>query len=103
MVRLPSEAQTAKDALLIAHRRMYAQKGQRADSALSQTRGVLLGVLREREPDLDRRPRRGGPPRRSDGPGELGLEAEQMDVLIRAAEMHDIGKIAIPDEILQQT
>jgi two-component system cell cycle response regulator len=26
-----------------------------------------------------------------------------MDVLLRAAEMHDIGKIAIPDEILRKT
>src|SRR6188474_499980 len=101
MVRLPSEAQTAKDALLIADRRMYAQKGQRADSALSQTRGVLLGVLREREPDLDRH--LGGVAHLAAAMGrELGLEAEQMDVLIRAAEMHDIGKIAIPDEILHK-
>jgi len=101
MVRLPGEAETAKDALLIADRRMYAQKGQRADSALSQTRGVLLGVLREREPGLDRH--LGGVAHLAAAMGrELDLEAEQMDVLIRAAEMHDIGKIAIPDEILHK-
>jgi diguanylate cyclase (GGDEF)-like protein len=101
MVHLPSEAQTPKDALLIADRRMYTQKGQRADSALSQARGVLLGVLREREPALDRH--LGGVAHLAAAMGRaLGLETEAMDVLVRAAEMHDIGKIAIPDEILHK-
>ncbi len=101
MVRLPEEAQTPKEALQIADRRMYTQKGQRADSALSQTRGVLLGMLRERQPELDRH--LGGVAHLATAMGrELDFDAEQMDVLIRAAEMHDIGKIAIPDEILRK-
>ncbi len=101
MVRLPGEAQTPKDALLIADRRMYTQKGQRADSALSQARGVLLGMLREREPELDRH--LGGVAHLAAAMGRaLDLDAEEMDVLVRAAEMHDIGKIAIPDAILHK-
>jgi HD-GYP domain-containing protein (c-di-GMP phosphodiesterase class II) len=32
----------------------------------------------------------------------LGLEGEQLDEVIRAAELHDIGKMAIPDEILNK-
>jgi len=101
MVRLPEEAQTPKDALLIADRRMYTQKGQRADSALSQARGVLLGMLREREPELDRH--LGGVAHLAAAMGRaLDLDAEEMDVLVRAAEMHDIGKIAIPDAILHK-
>lgn len=101
VVHLPSEAQTPKDALLTADRRMYTQKGQRADSALSQTRSVLLGVLREREPELDRH--LGGVAHLAAAMGRaLGLDVEEMDVLVRAAEMHDIGKIAIPDEILHK-
>jgi diguanylate cyclase (GGDEF)-like protein len=101
MVLLPGEARTAKDALLIADRRMYTQKGQRADSALSQARGVLLGVLREREPALDRH--LGGVAHLAAAMGRaLDLDTEEMDVLVRAAEMHDIGKIAIPDEILHK-
>jgi two-component system cell cycle response regulator len=100
--RLPSEAATPKEALKTADRRMYTQKGQRADSALSQTRGVLLGVLREREPDLDRR--LGGVAQLAAAMGRAqGIDAEQLDVLVRAAEMHDIGKIAIPDEILHKS
>jgi HD-GYP domain-containing protein (c-di-GMP phosphodiesterase class II) len=102
MVRLPVEAGTATDALRLADRRMYAQKGQRADSARSQARGVLLRVLHEREPELDRH---------LDGVAHLAatmgralkLEAEDVDVLVRAAELHDIGKVAIPDEILHKS
>jgi len=102
MALLPAEASTPKEALKTADRRMYTQKGQRADSALSQTRGVLLGVLREREPDLDRR--LGGVAQLAAAMGRaMNLEAEQLDVLVRAAEMHDIGKIAIPDEILHKS
>ncbi|MFP5388687.1 MAG: HD-GYP domain-containing protein, partial [Thermoleophilia bacterium] len=94
--------ESAKEALQVADRRMYTQKNQRADSALSQTRGVLLGMLREREPELDRH--LGGVAQLAGAMGrELGLDAEDMDVLVRAAEMHDIGKIAIPDEILRKT
>jgi HD-GYP domain-containing protein (c-di-GMP phosphodiesterase class II) len=32
----------------------------------------------------------------------MGLEGEEVDVLIRAAELHDAGKIAIPEDILHK-
>ena len=100
-VLIPVEVVTATDALRLADKRMYSKKGMRAGSAQSQTRGVLLRVLHEREPELERH---------LDGVGHLasafgrslGLEAEELDVLVRAAELHDIGKIAIPDEILHK-
>jgi two-component system, cell cycle response regulator len=101
MVHIPAEAATATDALRIADRRMYAKKGLRADSARSQTRGVLLRVLHEREPELERQ--LDGVARLAVAVGRrLGLDAEDQDVLVRAAELHDIGKIAIPDEILHK-
>jgi two-component system cell cycle response regulator len=53
-VLIPVEVTTPTDALRVADRRMYAKKGRRADSARSQTRGVLLRMLHEREPDLER-------------------------------------------------
>lgn len=101
VVRLPAEAQTPTEALRLADRRMYMEKGQRADSALSQARNVLLGLLREREPELDRHDN-GVAQFASEIGQALRLDAEELDVLVRAAEMHDIGKVAIPDEILRK-
>jgi two-component system, cell cycle response regulator len=102
MVRLPLETTTGTDALRLADRRMYAQKVQRADSARGQTRGVLLGGMHEREPELDRN--LDGVARFAAAVGRaLKLDAEERDVLIRAAELHDIGMVAIPDEILHKT
>ncbi|MGE5408973.1 MAG: HD domain-containing phosphohydrolase, partial [Syntrophothermus sp.] len=101
MAELPDEAATPADALRLADRRMYATKGRRADSARSQTRGVLLSVLHEREPDLDRR-LDGVASLAADLGRALRLDAEDLDVLVRAAELHDIGKIAIPDEVLHK-
>jgi two-component system, cell cycle response regulator len=102
MACLPGEAETTTEALRLVDQRMYAQKGRRADdSALSQTREVLLSVLRERQPEFHDHLR--GVARLAAAMGrEMGLDAEELDVLVRAAEMHDVGKMAIPDEILRK-
>jgi diguanylate cyclase (GGDEF)-like protein len=101
-VLIPVEVVDASEALRIADRRMYSQKGRRADSASSQTRGVLLRVLHEREPELERH--LDGVARLAATFGrQLSLDSEELDVLVRAAELHDIGKIAIPDEILHKS
>ncbi|MGN6215539.1 MAG: HD domain-containing phosphohydrolase [Solirubrobacterales bacterium] len=100
-VLLPAEVVVPTYALRLADRRMYAKKGRRADSARSQTRSVLLSVLHEREPDLERH--LDGVARLAAALGrQLALDAEELDVLVRAAELHDIGKIAIPDEVLHK-
>jgi two-component system, cell cycle response regulator len=100
-VLIPVEVTTSTDALRVADRRMYAKKGRRADSARSQTRGVLLRMLHEREPDLERH--LDGVARLAAAFGKaLALDAEEQDVVVRAAELHDIGKVAIPDAILHK-
>jgi two-component system, cell cycle response regulator len=100
-VLIPVEVTTSTDALRVADRRMYAKKGRRADSARSQTRGVLLRMLHEREPDLERH--LDGVARLAAAFGKaLALDAEEQDVVVRAAELHDIGKVAVPDEILHK-
>jgi two-component system, cell cycle response regulator len=100
-VLIPVEVVAPSDALRLADKRMYAKKGMRADSAGSQTRGVLLRVLHEREPELERH--LDGVARLAAAFGRtLPLDSEELDVLVRAAELHDIGKIAIPDEILHK-
>jgi two-component system, cell cycle response regulator len=101
LVRLPVDADTPEEALHLADRRMYAAKEARPSSAGLQTRTVLLKVLSEREPDLhehssDVMALARGVARR------LGLQADERDTVARAAELHDIGKMAIPDAILNK-
>jgi HD-GYP domain-containing protein (c-di-GMP phosphodiesterase class II) len=100
-VLLPDEADDPSTALLLADRRMYSQKRLRSHSAERQTRSVLLRILREREPDLDEHLR---------SVASLavllarhaGVEGEELDVVARAAELHDVGKIAIPERVLRK-
>jgi two-component system, cell cycle response regulator len=101
VVFLPQEAGDPGAALRLTDRRMYAAKSRRPRSAERQMRNVLLRVLREREPELDRHLRSV-----AQLSIELGhtihLNAEQLDEVARAAELHDIGKIAVPDAILHK-
>jgi two-component system, cell cycle response regulator len=100
LVSLPGDAKTAVDALRIADHRMYALKhGRRATQG--QAREVLLAVLGEREPDLQRHMHDVASLARAVG-RRMGLDAEDLDVVVRAAELHDVGKVAIPDTILQK-
>ena len=99
---IPAEVRSPADALRLADRRLYADKGRSPRSFELQARDLLLGVLRERVPGLGAH---------MEGVGELaaelarreGLDAEQIDVIGRAAELHDIGKMAIPDELLAKS
>jgi two-component system cell cycle response regulator len=100
IVVLPDDTDTAADALRIADHRMYALKhGRRATHG--QAREVLLAVLGEREPDLERHMQDVAALARLVG-RHMGLDAEDLDVVVRAAELHDIGKVAIPDAILNK-
>jgi diguanylate cyclase (GGDEF)-like protein len=101
VVFLPQETEHAGDALRLADRRMYAAKSRRPRSAERQMRNVLLRVLREREPELDRHLRSVAQLAIELGQA-IHLDAEQLDEVARAAELHDIGKIAVPDAILHK-
>jgi diguanylate cyclase (GGDEF)-like protein len=100
-VMLPHEARNATLALRIADQRMYAQKDDRRSSATRQTRDILLQVLHEREPGLGDHLE--SVAKLAMGVGtRLELGAEALDEVVRAAELHDVGKMAIPDEILHK-
>jgi two-component system, cell cycle response regulator len=100
-VMLPHEARDATLALRIADQRMYAQKEDRRSSATRQTRDILLQVLHEREPTLGSHLH--GVAKLALGVGtRMSLIPEELDELVRAAELHDVGKMAIPDEILRK-
>ncbi len=99
-VIVPEEASSITAALSLADGRMYAEKG-RGRPAGSQAQSVLLQLVTEREPRLRSHVSDVGVLAVAIG-RQFDLNPEQLDELGRAAELHDIGKLAIPDEILHK-
>jgi diguanylate cyclase (GGDEF)-like protein len=100
-VLLPSEAGSVKEAMQLVDRRMYANKVSERTSAGSQSRDVLLTALRERQPQLAEQAIDVAELALAVAE-ELGMEAEQRDETHRAAQLHETGKMAIPDAILNK-
>jgi len=98
-VLMPAEASGLTEALRIADDRMYLQKQQSRPSAEQQSIDVLLSVLNERDSllahhltdvaDLAEAVSR-----------RLDVAPAQLATIRQAAELHDVGKLAIPEEIL---
>ena len=100
-VVVPTEAGDASEALRVADTRMRTAKRRHPASPHRQTHDVLVRIMREREPWLGDHLR--GVAQLAAAIGKAAkLEADQLDTLVRAAELHDIGKIAIPDRILHK-
>ena len=99
---IPADAVTASHALKLADHRLYDQKASAQRTSVSRQAGdALLQALQEREPDL-----RG----HLDDVAELslavgralGLDSDELFSVARAAELHDVGKVAVPDAILNK-
>ena len=102
LVLLPAETSDAAAAMQIADQRLYGHKGSRRSSAVGQqTRDVLLQVLHARKPDLSEHLREVAQVALAVG-RRMGLTPEELDETARAAELQDIGKMAVPDEILNK-
>ena len=100
LVLLPAETREATAAMQIADRRLYEQKGERRRASVTrQTGDVLLQALHERQPDL--RGHVGEVATLAAATAErLGLAADERGRVAWAAELHDVGKMAVPDAIL---
>lgn len=99
-VLVPDEAAVASDALRLADERLYAQKHSRR-SETDRTMHAFLEALAEREPELHDHLE--GVAALAVEVGErLGLRRDELDDLSRAAQLHDLGKLAVPDEILRK-
>jgi diguanylate cyclase (GGDEF)-like protein len=99
---LPEEATDLSEALRIADTRLYGNKDSRRASAGRQTREVLLSALYERDESL--RGHLSAVARLARAVGErLNLPEADLGELVLAAELHDVGKLAIPDSILSKT
>jgi two-component system cell cycle response regulator len=98
---LGTEVRDADDALRIADQRLYAQKTRLYRPSNPEWRDVLLGLLCERDPELGSHVRQVAELALRLG-RQLGLSDEELRDLVAAAELHDIGKAAIPDAILEK-
>ena len=100
-VLLGVEASTTEHAMRIADQRLYAQKRLLRPLPVPEWRDVLLGLQRERDPELGTHVQEV-----AHLAGLMGtrLEMSESDLadLVAAAELHDIGKAAIPDAILEK-
>jgi diguanylate cyclase (GGDEF)-like protein len=98
---LPDEARTVSAALHLADVRMYERKTSGRPSAGRQSTDVLLQLLRERR--LDLHDHAGGVARLAElTAAALGLCDRDVRHTRLAAELHDVGKAAIPDAILDK-
>jgi diguanylate cyclase (GGDEF)-like protein len=101
VVSMPAEAATQGNALRLADERMYDEKGARSQVACRQTHDVLLSVLDERDPELRSHGSAVARLAALVGP-RFGLDQDELRQLTNAAALHDIGKIAVPDAILNK-
>ena len=100
-VAIPTEASSPEAALQLADRRMYRDKDATRASAGQQTRDIARSLLGVHEPVR---------PDHSCAVAalaeavclSLGLAGHQLRDVVRAAELHDIGKVAIPLEVLNK-
>jgi two-component system cell cycle response regulator len=99
-VMLPDEAVDPSHALQAADERLYAQKHSRRGES-DRTMAALLEALSLREPDLQAHLEGVGSLAVETG-RMLGLRRDELDELGRAAQLHDLGKLAVPDEILHK-
>jgi diguanylate cyclase (GGDEF)-like protein len=101
VVLLPDEAESPEAAIQLADERMYANKRGRPRTAHSRTKSVLLETLQAMEPELDAEAELVSEltTRVSQ---RLGLTGDELGAVARAAQLHCVGKVGIPDTILNK-
>ena len=100
-VLLPNEATDPIEAERIADARMYARKASGRTSAGRQSSDVLLRALNERNVGLVLH--LGSVAELACATAErLGVPEPDLETVRQTALLHDVGKVAIPDEILNR-
>ena len=95
------EAGTPSDVLCLADERMYAEKNSGRPPAGVQAKEVLLSALAEHEHSLEAHSR-GVASMAAAVCRVLGLSAKETERISLAAELHDVGKVAIPEALLHK-
>jgi diguanylate cyclase (GGDEF)-like protein len=100
-VRIPAEADSTEAALRTADLRMYSNKRRTRPSSSTQSCDVLLRTLAELHPDLETH--LNAVTMMAEAVADrLGLPTHAAEQVRLAAQLHDIGKIAIPEAILNK-
>ena len=99
-VVLPDEATDVSVALSLADERLYAQK-QALRGDTSQSMDAFVEALATQEPSLHAH-LEGVAALALEVGKRLGLAAGELEELSRAAQLHDLGKVAVPQEILDK-
>ena len=97
--RIPEEGAESSDVLRVADRRLYGEKNSGRISALAQSKTVLLRAVGEWDADLSAHGLAVSA-LAAEVARELALDDETVERVATAAELHDIGKIAIPRPLL---
>ena len=100
-VLLGLQTRDPAEALRVADQRLYAQKTLLREPSRPEWRDVLLGLMRERDPELDTHVQQVARLARRLGL-EAGMGSDELRKLVAAAELHDVGKAAIPEAILNK-
>ena len=101
-VRLPEETNDVEEALRRADQRMYAHKrGRYRDGAAHEVKRALVSALSQRDPNLGEHVDDVGVLAEQTA-RSLGYLEGQADRIRIAAELHDIGKMAIPEALLNK-
>jgi diguanylate cyclase (GGDEF)-like protein len=98
-VEIPRETREPMHALRLADQHMYREKAASRGGAAELITAVLHAALAQRHPDLGEHS--------DDVAGDVellartvGLDEELVGLIIKAGDLHDVGKLGIPDEIL---
>ena len=100
-VLLPHEASDLDYAMQLADERMYALKRVRSPATADQTRDVLIQIMHAKQPELHDHSTQVADLCRLVA-RRFAMTVEEVDKMVRAAELHDIGKVGIPDAILDK-
>jgi diguanylate cyclase (GGDEF)-like protein len=98
---IPSEVADLEHALQLADRRLYGNKELTRSTQSVQIKDALIQVLAEQDGDLVRHLSRVAMLAGKTGV-RLGLSADEIARIRLAAELHDIGKAAVPRMILEK-
>lgn len=100
-VTLPDDAAEAGLALQLAGRRLLARKERQVRSARRQAYSVLMAALDARRPEL-RKHLRAVAPRTIAIGRRLGLDRDELDDVVLAAALQDIGLLTVPESLLEK-